>query len=45
MTVSEVGKEIERLKGLMKAASAQLDFETCITLRDRINELKQLLKK
>ena len=45
MTVSEVGKEIERLKGLMKAASAQLDFETCMTLRDRINELKQLLKK
>ncbi len=45
MTVSEVNREIERLKGLMKAASAQLDFEACITLRDQIAELKQLLKK
>lgn len=40
---SEVGKEIERLKGLMKIASAQLDFETCITLRENIAELKKLL--
>lgn len=45
MTVSEVNREIERLKGLMKVASAQLDFESCITLRDQIAELKQLLKK
>lgn len=45
MTHSEITKEIERLKGLMKTASAQLDFETCITLRDEIAELKTLLKK
>lgn len=45
MTVSEINKEIERLKGMMKIAGAQLDFETCITLRDQISELKQLLKK
>jgi len=38
-------KEIEKLTGLMKAASAQLDFETCIKLRDEIAELKQLLRK
>lgn len=38
-------REIERLTGLMKAASAQLDFETCIKLRDEIAELKQLLRK
>lgn len=44
ITKSEVSREIERLKGLMKTASAQLDFETCITLRDQIAELKQLLK-
>ena len=40
---NEVGKEIERLKGLMKQAAAQLDFETCITLRESIAELKKLL--
>ena len=45
MTRSEVTKEIERLTGLMKMASAQLDFEACIKLRDTIMELKQLLKK
>ena len=44
ITKSEVSREIERLKGLMKTASAQLEFETCITLRDQIAELKQLLK-
>ena len=45
MTRPEITKEIERLKGLMKTASAQLDFETCISLRDEIAELKALLKK
>ncbi|MBR1624823.1 MAG: excinuclease ABC subunit B, partial [Clostridia bacterium] len=43
MTRSEVSKEIERLKALMKQAAAQLDFETCITLREDIAELKKLL--
>ncbi len=37
--------EIERLKGLMKAASAELDFERAIKLRDEMNELKKQVKK
>ena len=45
MSVKEVAKEIERLTGLMKVASAQLDFESCIKLRDEIAELRSLLKK
>lgn len=45
MSHGEIAKEIERLKGLMKVASAQLDFETCISLRDEISVLKSKLKK
>ncbi len=41
----DVTKEIERLTGLMRVASAQLDFESCIKLRDEIAELKSLLRK
>ena len=37
--------EIERLKGLMKLASSDLDFEKAIKLRDEIAELKKQLKK
>ena len=37
----EIPKEIERLKGLMKVASNQLDFETAIILRNKIAELKK----
>lgn len=44
MTRPEINDEIERLYGLMKTASSKLDFETCISLREEINELKQLLK-
>lgn len=44
MTEREARGEIERLKGLMRAASAVLDFESCIILRDRIAELADLLK-
>ncbi len=44
MTKAEISKEIERLTGLMKAASAQLDFETCITLREQIGVLKEKLR-
>lgn len=40
----EITKEIERLTGLMRVASSQLDFESCIKLRDEISEYKQLLK-
>lgn len=45
MTKREAVKEIERLKGLMSVASASLDFETCIKLRDEIAELNRFLKK
>ena len=45
MSKKDVTKEIERLTGLMKVASAQLDFESCIKLRDEIAELRSLLKK
>ncbi len=45
LTRNEVTKEIERLRGLMSVASSQLDFETCITLRDEIGQLKKLLKQ
>lgn len=41
----DITREIERLKGLMKTASANLDFETAIKLRDEISELKGRLKK
>lgn len=38
---SDIPKEIERLKGLMKIASTNLDFETAIELRNKIAELKR----
>ena len=38
---SQVSKEIDSLYALMKQASANLDFETAIKLRDEINELKK----
>ena len=37
--------EIEKLTGLMRVASAQLDFETAIKMRDRISDLKKLQTK
>ena len=37
----EVVKEIDTLYALMKQASANLDFETAIKLRDEIKELKE----
>ena len=38
---NDIPKEIERLKGLMKIASNNLDFETAIELRNKIAELKK----
>lgn len=38
----DISKQIESLQSLMKAASASLDFETAIKLRDRIGELKRI---
>lgn len=41
--VSEIPTEIEKLKALMKVASAQLDFEKAIEIRDTISRLKKKL--
>ncbi|MCD8295017.1 MAG: excinuclease ABC subunit UvrB [Clostridia bacterium] len=42
--MKDIPAEIEKLKGLMKVASAQLDFEKAIEIRDTINELKKRMK-
>ncbi|MBQ2714122.1 MAG: excinuclease ABC subunit UvrB [Clostridia bacterium] len=39
----DILSEIEKLKGLMKVASASLDFERAIIIRDEISELKKKL--
>ena len=41
----DIPNEIEKLKALMKIASAQLDFERSIEIRDAISELKKKLLK
>lgn len=41
----DIPNEIEKLKVLMKIASAQLDFERAIEIRDAISELKKKLLK
>lgn len=44
MSKAEIIKQIESLKGLMKNASASLDFETAIKMREEIAKLKKKLK-
>ena len=39
----DIPTEIERLKGLMKIAANQLDFESAMEYRDKINKLKKQL--
>lgn len=41
----DIPEEIEKLKALMKIASANLDFERCIEIRDTIAKLKQKMRK
>lgn len=41
----DIPQEIEKLKALMKVASAQLDFERAIEIRDAISELRKKLIK
>ena len=41
----DIPKEIERLKGIMKLASNQLDFEKAIEIRNTIAKLKARLYK
>lgn len=42
---ADIPDEIEKLKGIMKAASAQLDFERAIEIRERIAELRKQLRQ
>ena len=41
----DIPEEIEKLKALMKVASAELDFERCIEIRETIARLKKKLRK
>ncbi len=41
----DIPEEIEKLKALMKIASANLDFERCIEIRDTISKLKLKMRK
>ena len=41
----DIPEEIEKLKALMKIASANLDFEKCIEIRDTISKLKMKMRK
>ena len=43
--LADIPAEIEKLKALMKVASAQLDFERAIEIRDAISELRKKLAK
>ncbi|MBQ7308063.1 MAG: excinuclease ABC subunit UvrB [Clostridia bacterium] len=44
LDIRDIPRQIELLKGLMKTASASLDFEKAISLRDEISELKSILE-
>lgn len=41
----DIPDEIEKLKALMKVASANLDFEKCIEIRDTIAKLKKKIRE
>ena len=45
LSVKDMIKEIERLKGLMQVAVERLDFEKAIAIRDEMNDLKKQIKK
>lgn len=40
--LKDIGKELDRLRTLMNAASKELDFESAISYRDKIAELREL---
>ena len=44
VTVKDIPDEIEKLQALMKVASANLDFERCIEIRDAIAKLKRKMR-
>ena len=43
--MQDIPDEIEKLKALMKVASGQLDFERAIEIREKITQLKAMLRK
>ena len=43
--VKDISDEIEKLQALMKVASANLDFERCIEIRDAIAKLKRKMRQ
>ncbi len=45
LALKDVPEEIEKLKALMKVASASLDFEKAIEIREKISELRKMLAK
>ncbi len=45
LKIEDIPHEIEKLKAMMNLASAQLDFETAIELRNQIANLKKILSK
>lgn len=45
MSIKDIPAEIEKLKALMKVASAQLDFEKAIEIRETIAQLRMRLRK
>ena len=45
LKAKDIPEEIEKLKAIMKIASANLDFEKCIEIRDNINKLKARMRK
>ena len=42
--MKDIPEEIEKLKALMKVASAQLDFERAIEIRETINDLRRRMR-
>ncbi|MBR1891669.1 MAG: excinuclease ABC subunit B, partial [Clostridia bacterium] len=44
IAMKDIPAEIEKLKGLLKVFSAQMDYERCIEIRDTIAELKKKLR-
>ncbi len=45
IAMKDIPEEIEKLKGLLKVFSAQMDYERCIEIRDTITELKKKIRK
>ncbi len=44
IALKDIPEEIEKLKGIMRIASANLDFEKCIEIRETISQLKKKIR-